>query len=85
MITPSPTTVSAPVYAAPRRPLLAGPVKRCPVCCVPLDGGPVRFRCEPCGQPVMAADLDTEFRAASDRPGVDSDPVRTVRVGRHPA
>lgn len=53
------------VYAAaPRRTLHAGPVKRCPTCRTPLDGGPVRFRCHPCGASVMAADLDTEYHPA---------------------
>ncbi|WP_433138985.1 hypothetical protein ACQPZ8_38070 [Actinomadura nitritigenes] len=56
----TPHTLSA------RRPLHAGPVKRCPSCRTPLDGGPVRFRCEPCGRSVMAADLDTEYQPTAD-------------------
>lgn len=55
------TPVPATVPATPRRRLRAGAVKRCPTCRTPLDGGPVRFRCEPCGRSVMAADLDTEY------------------------
>ncbi|TDC72517.1 hypothetical protein, partial [Actinomadura sp. 7K507] len=54
--------------AAPRRPLHAGPVKRCPSCRTPLDGGPVHFRCDPCGRSVMAADLDHEYRPANPHP-----------------
>ncbi|SFP66736.1 hypothetical protein SAMN04489713_11666 [Actinomadura madurae] len=87
------STTPAPVYAAPRRTLHAGPVKRCPSCRTPLDGGPVRFRCHPCGVPLMAADLNTEYRPAGhvtghpagDRAGADSNPVRTAPDGRHPA
>lgn len=89
------TPTATPVYAAaPRRPLHAGPVKRCPSCRTPLDGGPVRFRCDPCGTPVMAADLDTEYHpadASTDRPtgaragALDSGPVRTAPDGRHTA
>ncbi|MBO2456574.1 hypothetical protein [Actinomadura violacea] len=55
-----------------RRPLHAGPVKRCPTCRTPLDGGPIRFRCEPCGRSVMAADLDTEYH-----PTAAPNPART--------
>lgn len=87
------STTPAPGYGAPRRTLTAGPVKRCPTCRTPLDGGPVRFRCHPCGVPVMAADLDTEYHPADDstghpagnRPGVDPDPVRTAPDGRYTA
>ncbi|KAB2380652.1 hypothetical protein [Actinomadura montaniterrae] len=70
----------APAGARPR----IGAGKRCPSCTAPLDGGPVRFRCEPCGRSVMAADLDTEYhphpvpgpvpnpaRAADDHEGRD--------------
>lgn len=46
-----------------RTPVRAGAAKVCPSCQSPLDGGPVRFRCEPCGRSVMAADLDTEYHA----------------------
>ncbi|WP_338741946.1 hypothetical protein [Actinomadura luteofluorescens] len=58
------STSSTPLPAvlpAPRRLLGAGALKCCPTCRTPLDGGPVRFRCEPCGRSVMAADLDTEY------------------------
>ncbi|TDB79670.1 hypothetical protein E1264_35185 [Actinomadura sp. KC216] len=58
------TTPTHRAALAPR-PLRAGPVKRCPSCTAPLDGGPVRFRCEPCGRSVMAADLDTEYHPAT--------------------
>lgn len=82
------TPTVTPAYAvAPRRTLHAGPVKRCPACRTPLDGGPIRFRCDACGRSVMAADLDTEYHPADaptgDRPGVDSNPVRTAPDGRH--
>ncbi|MFG2002095.1 hypothetical protein ACGFNU_23380 [Spirillospora sp. NPDC048911] len=59
---PAASTISAAYTAPSGRPLRAGPVKHCPSCHTPLDGGPVRFRCYPCGTPVMAADLDTEYR-----------------------
>ncbi|KAB2371127.1 hypothetical protein [Actinomadura montaniterrae] len=52
-----------------------GPGKRCPSCTAPLDGGPVRFRCEPCGRSVMAADLDTEYHPA---PGAAPNPARAA-------
>ncbi|SNS13484.1 hypothetical protein SAMN05443665_1001151 [Actinomadura meyerae] len=87
-------TTPTPVYAAaPHRPLHAGPVRQCPTCRTPLDGGPVRYRCEACGRSVMAADLDTEYHPAdapsghpaSDRGGVDSGPVRTAPDGRYTA
>ncbi|MGI5322055.1 hypothetical protein [Actinomadura nitritigenes] len=55
------------------RPLNASPVKRCPSCRNRLDGGPVRFRCDPCGRAVMAADLDTEYH-----PGPVPNPARTA-------
>ncbi|MFG2002118.1 hypothetical protein ACGFNU_23500 [Spirillospora sp. NPDC048911] len=55
------------------RPLRSGPVKRCPSCRTPLDGGPVRFRCHPCGTPVMAADIDTEYH-----PGALPNPDRVT-------
>ncbi|WP_433328219.1 hypothetical protein [Spirillospora sp. CA-294931] len=51
-------------YPAPRPLLRTGPVKRCPTCRTPLDGGPVHFRCEPCGRAVMAAALDTDYQPA---------------------
>jgi hypothetical protein len=51
-----------------RTPVRVGAAKRCPSCAAPLDGGPVRFRCEPCGRSVMAADLDTEFHAPRHAP-----------------
>jgi hypothetical protein len=34
---------------------------RCPACGTPLDGGPVLYRCQPCGAAVWAADLDRDF------------------------
>ncbi|MEV4258735.1 hypothetical protein AB0J52_36720 [Spirillospora sp. NPDC049652] len=46
---------------AVRVPLRTGPAKLCPACRTPLDGGPVRFRCDPCGKAVHAADLDNEY------------------------
>lgn len=94
----TPTTPAA-FPAAPRRRLRAGAVKRCPTCATPLDGGPVRFRCDPCGRSVMAADLDNEYHPANPHPAdhpaeslgadtrrpdvLDSDPARTVPDGRH--
>jgi hypothetical protein len=88
----APTTTHG-YAAAPRRPLHAGPVKRCPTCCTPLDGGPIRFRCDPCGAAVMAADLDTEYHPADHLTGdpaggsvdVDSNPVGTTPDGRYTA
>lgn len=81
MTTPTITPVHG---AAPRRMLHAGPVKRCPSCRTPLDGGPVRFRCEACGRSVMAADLDTEYHPAADWAVGSPDPVRVAPYGRHP-
>lgn len=74
----------------PRLPLRAGMVKRCPSCRTPLDGGPIRFRCDPCGRPFTAADLDTEYHPAEPcaphmrRSGaLGSAPARTVPDGRN--
>lgn len=54
----------ASVTVLPRRAALrVGSVKLCSSCHTVLDGGPVRYRCEPCGKSVMAADLDNEFHA----------------------
>jgi hypothetical protein len=60
-----------------RRSLHAGPVKRCPSCRTPLDGGPIRFRCEPCGRSVMAADLDTEYHPIA---GAVLNPTRATDI-----
>lgn len=49
---------------AVRVPLRTGPAKLCPACRTPLDGGPVQFRCNPCGRAVHAADIDTEYHPA---------------------
>jgi hypothetical protein len=55
---------AASLVRLPRRPASrVGPVKFCPTCHTVLDGGPIRYRCEPCGKSVMAADLDNEFHA----------------------
>lgn len=85
MNTTTPTLLTA--VPAPRRPLRAGAVKRCPSCAAPLDGGPVQFRCDPCGRSVMAADLDHEYRPATHRPAesLGADPVRIAPDRRHPA
>ncbi|SPT59249.1 hypothetical protein [Actinomadura madurae] len=79
-----------PAVPAPRRPLRASAIKRCPSCAAPLDGGPVLFRCDPCGRSVTAADLDIEYRPANRRPveslgadALDSNPARIVLDGRH--
>lgn len=83
------TPAPVPTAAVPRR-LRAGAVKRCPSCRTPLDGGPVRFRCEACARSVMAADLDTEYHPTADRPAdrcaepLGANPVRTAPEGRHP-
>ncbi|MCP9951421.1 hypothetical protein [Actinomadura madurae] len=84
------TTISTAYAALPRRPLRASAVKRCPSCRNPLDGGPVHFRCEPCGRSVMAADLDTEYhptRHHDDQSGDGAHPVAapTDREGRRTA
>lgn len=60
--TPMPS-VSVTVLSRRRPALPVGSVKLCPSCRTVLDGGPVRYRCEPCGKSVMAADLDNEFHA----------------------
>ncbi|GAA0594803.1 hypothetical protein [Actinomadura livida] len=59
--TPAPAASVTPLARrpAPR----VRPVKLCPTCRTVLDGGPVQYRCEPCGKSVMAADLDNEFHA----------------------
>ncbi|MFA1551482.1 hypothetical protein [Actinomadura chokoriensis] len=55
---------AASVTRLTRRPALQiRPAKLYPTCRTALDGGPVRYRCEPCGKSVMAADLDNEFHA----------------------
>ncbi|KAB2390496.1 hypothetical protein [Actinomadura montaniterrae] len=76
-MTAQPTTAQSVTDPADARPRI-GAGKRCPSCGARLDGGPVRFRCEPCGRSVMAADLETEYhpgplpnpaRAADDHEG----------------
>ncbi|WP_433474177.1 hypothetical protein ACQPZP_36260 [Spirillospora sp. CA-142024] len=60
--TPAPDASVTPLA---RRPALRVSAARlCPTCRTGLDGGPVRYRCEPCGKSVMAADLDNEFHAS---------------------
>lgn len=51
----------------PRHALLAVPGPRCPECGGALDGGPVLYRCEPCGKSLYAADLDREVTAGGAR------------------
>ena len=49
-----------PVPTVPTPSRSPWPARCCPTCRTVLDGGPVRFRCAPCGKAVSAADLDTE-------------------------
>jgi hypothetical protein len=48
------------------------PVPRCPRCHAVPGGGPVAYRCGPCGRGVMAADIDLTYHAPEngrhDRP-----------------
>jgi hypothetical protein len=45
--------------------LMTRPPMVCPSCRTALDGGPVRYRCEPCGQGVAAADAIPEHAPAA--------------------
>lgn len=87
--------MNALTYSTPPRSRVAA-ARRCPFCRTPLDGGPVRYRCEPCGKALMAADLDTEYHPATgptaDRSAeslganaLDPNPARTFPDGRHAA
>ncbi len=61
-ITAAPARPGARFPAAPAGAVSrTGPLPRCPRCAAVLDGGPVAYRCTPCGRGVMAADIDTDY------------------------
>lgn len=58
------TSPTVPTQA--RRSQRVGPMPRCPIHRVPLDGGPVRYRCSH-GHAVAAADVNVEYTPRNPR------------------
>jgi hypothetical protein len=57
--------------------LMTRPPMVCPSCRTALDGGPVRYRCEPCGQGMAAADAIPEPAPATPA----AEPARITFAG----